>query len=218
MVKVIGVALGFTLSLTGCSDVGEESANPPIDTSTTSAPTTSTETPPAPPSTGSTGEDTAADVDADDPEPAAPTSLVSPLGFEITLPAHFVQEVGGEADEWLHSFLSEDGGFRVRAFDRPDRVIFFEVADDEPPPGLLEAARQLAQNFPEEFGTDPSIEPMVLGTTDVVVIDAATGISGEPTLTVLTSGRAAAMVYAEIRLWGPDRSTLLDLLTFDDAP
>jgi PASTA domain-containing protein len=77
--------------------------------------------------------------------------------FEVDLPSTWAADTTPEADLWRESMTGDGGGFfRARVMDRPDRSAFIEFVDPDSP-SLEEAARQMTELFPSEFGQSPTL-------------------------------------------------------------
>ncbi len=157
--------------------------------------------------------------------PAVPTPGDAPdtqrvtswLGLFVDVPSTWTVDSSPVANEWRDSFVGPDGGYlRVRAFDRPDRSPFVDSIEDDLPT-FEQAAQELADLFPEEFGTAPAIVATTVGGRPAFEIDPSEDSEEPDKRTFLLAGTWTSR-FLELAIRAESADAILGSVTWAEGP
>ncbi len=164
--------------------------------------------------------------------PSAPTSTTttttaaaigrefeSTLSYVVELPAEWVTDATLKGELWLDSMIGGDGEFfRSRVHDHPNRDPF---VDSVPKflPALKEAVVETAGLFPNEFGTNPTIDAAAIGgVAGYLIKPSADSLTPDTTTYIFEAPVHVGSRFIEFAVDKPHEAEIMDSLRWLPPP
>ena len=148
-------------------------------------------------------------------EPAATRTWRSDLGFTVEVPVGWADVELDAEPVLVRGAEGPDGHVLVMPVDQPDRVPFFESVPPELP-DLAAFVRELVANFPDEYGTAPTLDPVSIGGREGWRITPSPDGARSTDVSYVADPTTAGSRFVEITVDAAHASDVIASLVWDD--